>query len=189
MIHRELRVVGSLVLLLVVGCAIHQNDDEYVLASSESGLEVASANQPLSVRWDNFFSQRRLKEDFLRQTLEKNARKWLGTPYEYGGESTLAMDCSAFTRRVFANVCGFFLPRRAAWQFWEGQWRARDSIRTGDLIFFRINGAEVDHVGIYLGHQQFISATSSGGVRLDNLNSSYWKNHYAGARNLLVLLQ
>jgi len=180
----KMLLVGSLIL---GNCAVNDRvagqEERTLLASS-----LLNAPTRQTVRWENHFSQVKLREELLRQKVEEVAREWLGTPYEYGGESLEAMDCSSFTRRVYAQVCGFFLPRRAAWQFWEGELRFRDSLRTGDLLFFRINGAEVDHVGIYIGHQQFISATSSGGVRIDNLQKTYWKNHYAGARNLMVLL-
>lgn len=174
--------------LILGSCAMNGTVPGEQEATVQAIAGLNSRNNQYTARWENNFSQIKFREGVLRQKLEQVARQWLGTPYEYGGESVDAMDCSSFTRRVYAKVCGFFLPRRAAWQFWEGELRSRDSLQTGDLLFFRINGAEVDHVGIYIGHQQFISATSSGGIRIDNLQRTYWKNHYAGARNLMVLL-
>ena len=58
-------------------------------------------------------------------------------------------------------------------------------LREGDLVFFRIaGGVNVDHVGIYIGHGCFISAISSKGIYVQQLENPYWGPRYAGARRI-----
>src|SRR5262249_31162836 len=58
----------------------------------------------------------------------------------------------------------------------------RDSLASADLVFFHGRGRSVTHVGIYVGENRFVHAPNKGGtVRLDSLDSSYWREHYAGA--------
>jgi cell wall-associated NlpC family hydrolase len=61
-------------------------------------------------------------------------------------------------------------------------WR---DLRTGDLVFFG-HRSTVSHAGIYVGESRFVHAPSSGGtVRLDHLDSAYWKPRFLGARRVL----
>jgi cell wall-associated NlpC family hydrolase len=60
------------------------------------------------------------------------------------------------------------------------------SLVAGDLVFFRIDGRRVSHVGIYVGEGRFVHAPSRGGkVRVDRLDDRYWSRRYAGARRVL----
>ncbi|MCY9141802.1 C40 family peptidase, partial [Peribacillus frigoritolerans] len=54
----------------------------------------------------------------------------------------------------------------------------------GDLVFFNTSGTGVSHVGIYIGNGQFISATSSKGITITDMDNSYWKPKYLGAKTL-----
>ncbi len=56
--------------------------------------------------------------------------------------------------------------------------------RPGDLVFFRLED-KVSHVGIYLGHLQFVHAPSHGGsVEVESLENRYYERHLVGARRL-----
>ena len=57
----------------------------------------------------------------------------------------------------------------------------RGDLREADLIFFG-SFWKISHVGIYLGGDRFIHASSSRGVVISNLNEKYYKNKYQGAR-------
>ena len=61
--------------------------------------------------------------------------------------------------------------------------RRRDLV-PGDLVFFSTYASGVSHSGIYVGDDNFISATSSGGIRVDSLNSDYWSSRYVGAKRV-----
>ena len=59
-------------------------------------------------------------------------------------------------------------------------------MRKGDLIFFSQSGRRYSHVGIYLGHHRFVHAPSTGErVRVDSLDSPYWRRHFVDARRFM----
>ncbi len=113
------------------------------------------------------------------------AQQYLGVPYVYGGSSPSGFDCSGFTRYVFAQV-GISLPHGATSQLSYGTEVSRSNLQPGDLVFFQDYGAVASHVGIYIGGDQFIHASSSSGnsrcVTTSSLSESYYANHYLTAR-------
>ena len=102
-------------------------------------------------------------------------------PYVFGGTSTSGFDCSGFVQHVFAML-GIGLPRTADAQYDAGK-PAVGGPRAGDLVFFDTYGG-VSHVGIYLGHGNFVHASSSHGVMVSNLSDSYWASRYVGAKRI-----
>lgn len=111
----------------------------------------------------------------------------VGTPYRYGGNTPEAgFDCSGLIGYVFQHSLALALPRttRALFQAAGDPVPWRD-LRTGDLVFFG-HRSTVSHAGIYVGESRFVHAPSSGGtVRLDHLDSAYWKPRFLGARRVL----
>ena len=113
------------------------------------------------------------------------AQQYLGVPYVYGGSSPSGFDCSGFTMYIFAQV-GVKLPHGATSQLSYGASVSRSELQPGDLVFFQDYGAVASHVGIYIGGDQFIHASSSyyNGhcVVISSLAESYYANHYYTAR-------
>jgi cell wall-associated NlpC family hydrolase len=61
----------------------------------------------------------------------------------------------------------------------------RNTLKAGDLVFFNTLGRRYSHVGIYLDHQRFIHTPRKGSVvRIERLDTPYWKKRYTGARHL-----
>lgn len=110
--------------------------------------------------------------------------RFLGVPYVFGGTTPGGFDCSGFTRYVYWTV-GVDLPRMADEQFDVGRPVGYSRLQPGDLVFFTTYTAGASHSGIYLGGGRFISATSSRGVAIDRMDSSYWSQRYIGARRVL----
>jgi cell wall-associated NlpC family hydrolase len=103
----------------------------------------------------------------------------VGTPYRHGGNTPQAgFDCSGLIGYVYQTRAGVAVPRTVAkMQNW-GQPVSNDSLRSGDLVLFSQNDLPT-HAGIYVGSGRFVHAPSTGGeVRLDSLNSKYWKSQY-----------
>ncbi|HVT31892.1 MAG TPA: C40 family peptidase [Rhodanobacteraceae bacterium] len=100
-----------------------------------------------------------------------------------GRELSTGFDCSGFVRYVFRQSLGLELPSNSTTQFAAGRHVDRDDLKMGDLVFFRIHGKRVSHVGIYLDNGLFIHSPSRGKrVRIDHLDASYWARRFAGAK-------
>ncbi|MFC4767916.1 C40 family peptidase [Effusibacillus consociatus] len=127
------------------------------------------------------------KAEELKQAQSANAdaaetaKQFVGVPYAWGGSSPSGFDCSGFVRYVFAQK-GIELPRTSQAMFEQGS--AVSELQPGDLVFFTTYAQGATHVGIYIGDQQFISATSSHGVKIDSFSSSYWGPRYIGAKRI-----
>lgn len=114
------------------------------------------------------------------------ARSMVGKPYRYGGYTPQrGFDCSGLVYFSYRHA-GLSVPRNT-----HGQKRAAHPVpyremRKGDLIFFSQSGRRYSHVGIYLGHHRFVHAPSTGErVRVDSLDSPYWRRHFVDARRFM----
>lgn len=131
--------------------------------------------------------QRRYGDGYLRDHLVDTARRFLGIPYKWGGESAReGFDCSGLTMTVY-RMNGLSLPRNSRQQYRRGRPVAKGGLRPGDLVFFATNGGRrVSHVGIYLGSGRFIHAPKTGKtIRIASLSSSYFAKRYLGGRTYL----
>lgn len=111
----------------------------------------------------------------------------VGTPYRYGGSSPeTGFDCSGLVNYVYRDMLDLRLPRSSReLARLQGPKLPPERLAAGDLVFFG-SGGQVNHVGIYVGEGRFVHAPSTGGtVRLDHLDSPYWRQHYTGARRVL----
>ena len=120
------------------------------------------------------------------------AMNYLGVPYVYGGASPKGFDCSGFTMYVYKQF-GYSLPHSASSQWSSsGVYVERSELQPGDLVLFcdpsRSNGKACSHVGIYIGNNEFIHASSgsSSGKRVivSSLNQDYYNKYYKGAKRL-----
>jgi len=113
------------------------------------------------------------------------ARKLINIPYRFGGNSLLGIDCSGFVKKVYGMV-GIDLPRSARQQFQEGTPIEKDDLSIGDLVFFKTYASFPSHVGIYLGNNLFIHASSHDKkVTIDSLDIPYYFKRFIGARRFI----
>ncbi|PHI41182.1 endopeptidase [Actinobacillus succinogenes] len=115
------------------------------------------------------------------QKLAQVYNKWVGTRYRLGGTGRGGIDCSAFMQTAFATAFGMSLPRSTSEQRFLGQRIQKHQLKQGDLVFFRRN----NHVGVYIGNNKFMHASSSQGVTISSLNESYWSRTYTQSRRVL----
>ena len=114
------------------------------------------------------------------------ALQYVGCPYVYGGSSPSGFDCSGFTTYVMKHF-GSSINRTASSQMDNGTSVSKSQLQPGDLVFFNSGNSSkrATHVGIYTGNGQFVHAsTSTTGVIVSDLNSSYYSSTYVGARRL-----
>lgn len=124
----------------------HQNNDRW-----QPGEEQHQANDPLS--------------DVFQQ--------WQGVSYRLGGSSKAGIDCSAFVQIAFQEAWQQTLPRTTLQQSQQGKSISYYNARYGDLVFFKTSRS-TRHVGIYLGDQQFMHASTSQGVMVSRVDNPYW---------------
>jgi cell wall-associated NlpC family hydrolase len=116
-----------------------------------------------------------------RSLLIRVAKGFMGAPYRFGGSSVRGLDCSAFVKKIY----GFFdvsLPRTAREQAHVGKRVSRDELKEGDLVFFNTRRA-FGHVGIYIGNNEFVHASSGGEkmVKIDTLDKPYYNKRFIKA--------
>jgi len=163
---------------------VETGDEEFYTEDDQEG-EIADDD------WKSVEKDKEASAELLGKWNSPNERRifvrvvkgFLGTPYRFGGSSVRGIDCSAFVAKVYQ----FFdvkLPRTAREQSRMGVRVSRDELEEGDLIFFNTRRA-FGHVGIYIGNNEFIHASSgrnSGkNVRIDNLDKPYYNKRFIKA--------
>lgn len=121
----------------------------------------------------------------IAQQIIANAKKHLGTPYVWGGTTPGGFDCSGLVQYVYRQS-GISLPRTTSEQVKKGTYVSKSNLQPGDLVFLQNTYRQgVSHVGIYIGDGMMIHASSSKGVTISSLSTSYYTQHYHSARRVL----
>ncbi|ADO47789.1 bifunctional murein DD-endopeptidase/murein LD-carboxypeptidase [[Enterobacter] lignolyticus] len=120
----------------------------------------------------------------VKSRLMEQYASWKGVRYRLGGDTRRGIDCSAFVQRTFRDQFGMELPRSTSEQQEMGRSIKRTQLRTGDLVLFRA-GSTGRHVGIYIGNNQFVHASTSSGVTISSMDEPYWNKRYNEARRVL----
>jgi cell wall-associated NlpC family hydrolase len=106
----------------------------------------------------------------LASAVLREAYRYLGVRYSWGGNGFRGIDCSGLVKNVFAT-CGLSLPRTASQQARVGTPVAFNELRAGDRLYFSVKRKSIDHTGIYIGDGHFIhAAMSRGEVGVDHLS-------------------
>lgn len=127
-----------------------------------------------------------------------------GAPYLWGGRSTFGVDCSGLSANAY-RACGLLIPRDADLQH---DWQTLQpvpgaEVRRGDLVFFGSGGGsgggadgkggkpKVTHVGLYLGDDEFVHATTSERptVHRSRFSDASWQRILVGIRRHPALQQ
>ena len=115
------------------------------------------------------------------------ALSFLGVNYKWGSSNPeRGFDCSGLVTHVFQQVAGMVLPRNSQSMSKVGEKIDKVDLQPGDLVFFNTRRQPNSHVGIYIGDERFVHAPSRGGeVEISDMQESYWKKRFNGARRLL----
>jgi cell wall-associated NlpC family hydrolase len=186
-------LAGVLLMLVLTGCSPKRvlratppealPDPEYRGATGNSSLESSTARGS-GIRSPEPPGAEPLTGSRLGQAAAALAREQLGKPYQWGAEGPDKFDCSGLVIYVYSEL-GVDLPRVSGQQAYAGTHVDRKDLQPGDLVFFRLNGSEIDHVGIYVGRSRFVHAPRRyQPVKTESLNNSYWGRKFTGGRRL-----
>lgn len=118
----------------------------------------------------------------IRSDIIQTSVAFMGKPYRSGAKGPDAFDCSGFVYYVFKRS-RVVLPITAEGLLKMGYEISRDSVRPGDLVFFKIS--KDLHIGIMLNNKEFVHASKSRGVTVDDVDSSYWRRSLLSFRTVL----
>ena len=121
------------------------------------------------------------------QAIADFALQFVGYPYVYGGSSPSGFDCSGFTSYVYKQF-GYSINRTASAQLDNGYAVSMSELQPGDLVMFKKGSTSkrATHVGIYIGNNQFVHAsTSSVGVIISSMSEAYYTTGFVGGRRLV----
>ena len=173
-VKRQIQYLSHLLLassLLLTGCGTIVTDETAYL-SRHNGLQNRAQTSPTSHK-----AQHKGKQ------IVQEARKYLGTSYQYGGNKPGGFDCSGLVEYSHQKV-GINVPRSTHTQLKQARRVSKNKLQPGDLVFFKLEGKKVSHVGIYAGNNEFIHSPSTGKkVSYARLDNPYWNKHLiAGGR-------
>lgn len=124
----------------------------------------------------------------VANSVVREAYKFLGTPYKYGGTTKSGLDCSGLVINSFQAV-GFQMPRMSREQANQGKEIRLKDVKEGDLVFFTTSGSNINHVGIVEkvknGEVFFIHSSTSKGVIVSSMEETYWNKRFVKAVRVL----
>lgn len=114
------------------------------------------------------------------------AMQYMGVPYRWGGNGPNSFDCSGFMVYILRPF-DITVNRQSSQMAHNGFHVNRSALEPGDLVFFSSTpgGSRITHVGMYIGGNQFIHASTSCGVRLDSMYNRYFSPRFVTARRVI----
>ncbi|WP_300002949.1 C40 family peptidase [uncultured Cedecea sp.] len=161
-------------------------------AESSFSQQVQRSGQDVEVLLRRLTLRPLYQDRYLRarQIALNTLMEQLGKPYLWGGASPLSgFDCSGLIYFAYKDHIKRPFPRTARGMFHlsDAKIIRSSELEPGDLVFFRIRQDYVDHVGVYIGNNQFIQSPRTGlDIRISKLSDNYWQNHYVGARRVMT---
>lgn len=122
----------------------------------------------------------------LRYRLASMGLGFLGVRYRKNGDSVVGgFDCSGLVKALFEKF-QIVLPHSSREQFKEGEKVGLDNLEVGDLVFFSPRGSRgktPNHVGVYIGENQFLhAALKANRVLISNLTKPWYIKRFLGGR-------
>ena len=123
-------------------------------------------------------------QNTVEQRLRRAAHTWEGTPHRLGGLDRNGIDCSGLVVRIYSDLFEVPLPRTTGALALAGRPVERRVLAPGDLVLFRLPENK-QHVGIYLGRNEFVHTSAARGVTIARLDERYWRRTYWTSRRIL----
>ena len=108
---------------------------------------------------------------------------WIKTPYKYGGNTKDGIDCSGFVKKFYSDAFSVKMSGGSSNIFTQVEKKEVDELALGDLVFFITHKKGISHIGVYLGNNKFVHASTRMGVIISDLDEPYYKRtFYSGGR-------
>lgn len=166
--------------------------DGYILKSLLSTTKIETTSRSTNIDRNATTATKKVEEVSASATgsargseLVSIAKQYLGCKYVYGGSGPSTFDCSGFTMFLYSKY-GYSLPHSATSQSYKGVYVSKENLAPGDLVIFNNSAnTSIGHVGVYIGGNQFIHASSGKGkVIISGLSDSYYAARYVTARRI-----
>ena len=139
---------------------------------SQNNYELDSATQA-------YFNEIGLEMDSCVDTRLYNlVCHWIEVPYQYGGSDFSGIDCSSFSKLIYDSLYHCSLSGGSENLFQQCVPVEKELLEEGDFVFFKIAGNKISHVGIFLGKNKFVHATTKIGVTINDLDEEYYKKYF-----------
>ncbi|HGN1705946.1 TPA: bifunctional murein DD-endopeptidase/murein LD-carboxypeptidase [Providencia rettgeri] len=152
-------------------------------AKSDTRMLNGSAGDSLAMASQDEFEELVQSVD-TKSKIMKQYANWKGVAYRLGGTTKSGIDCSSFVQRTFFEQFGVELPRTTSEQESSGKSVKRNNLKAGDLVLFK-TGRRMKHVGIYIGDDKFVHASTSNGVIVSEMTNTYWSKRYYASRRII----
>lgn len=150
-----------------------------------AGLFTACSGAPKRFSNKDFPVSSPYSDDKLSRLFDRQLLVWKNVPYRLGGLSRRGVDCSGFVYNTFKDQVNIIIPRTTKVLSHTGKTISRNDLDIGDLVFFKTGKRKTRHVGIYVGDDDFIHASTSKGVMKSSLTNSYWRRSYWKAKRII----
>ncbi|MEY1577395.1 bifunctional murein DD-endopeptidase/murein LD-carboxypeptidase [Providencia manganoxydans] len=177
-----LRIIPAIAIAATLSACTTPNSSKNAQRTTHSESRMLNnSSDSLAMASQDEFEQLVQSVDTKSKIMEQYAN-WKGVSYRLGGTTKSGVDCSSFVQRTFIEQFGVALPRTTSEQESSGKSVSRNSLKAGDLVLFK-TGRRMKHVGIYIGDNKFVHASTSSGVIVSEMTNEYWnKRYYAGRR-------
>jgi murein DD-endopeptidase / murein LD-carboxypeptidase len=179
-------IIGCLIILGCLNDACkHKEKQSHSTKKSVAGKQAPKTKKPSDQSAQNpgkaneveqklGVSKKQIHENKLYSFVDD----WYGTPYKYGGCQKTGIDCSCFTNLLYDRVYGIKIARSAADMFLGCDKISIEDAHQGDLLFFKIGGSAITHVGVFLRSKLFVHASTSKGVSINSVDEAYYKKYF-----------
>jgi len=174
----------SIISLLLLCAAITMSSckTSKKVAEKKENKESNSAKNKLQTKYSEQLGVS--KNEITNIELYTFVDEWIGTPYKYGGKTKDGVDCSDFTVILCKTVYQKNIEVPASKIYSQCKPIDISEIKEGDLVFFKIDGDKISHVGVYLQNNKFIHASTKKGVIINDLNEAYYKKYFYKAARI-----
>ncbi|MHA7846170.1 bifunctional murein DD-endopeptidase/murein LD-carboxypeptidase [Serratia sp. D1N4] len=177
-----LRVLPAIAAAVVLSACSSMNTSK--LDNSQTEMHAVNDKNSLLLQASQDEFEAMVRNVDIKSKIMDQYADWKGVRYRLGGDTKRGIDCSGFVQRTFREQFGMDLPRSTYEQEDMGKKIQRTKLRPGDLVLFRA-GSTGRHVGIYLGNDKFVHASTSSGVTISSMTEAYWDKRYREARRVL----